>query len=90
VMLYWLTGSGASSARLYWESFGRGGLHKVDVPMGGSIFPKELMRPSRSWAERNFTNIQHWNELDRGGHFAAMEQPESFVDEVRTLFRLVR
>jgi epoxide hydrolase len=97
VMLYWLPGTGASSARLYWESmrevrerFTRANTDVVTVPTGCSIFPKELQRPSRRWAEKRFTDIRHWNELDRGGHFAAFEQPELFVDEVRTFFRLVR
>lgn len=97
LMLYWLPGTGASAARLYWESF-RGVEERftssntdvVDVPTGCSIFPKEVPRPSRRWAARRFTDIRHWNELDRGGHFAAFEQPELFVDEVRTFFRLVR
>jgi pimeloyl-ACP methyl ester carboxylesterase len=93
VMLYWLNGAGASSARLYWESFeksaGRPG-ETVDVPTGCSIFPKELVRISRRWAETRFTDIRWWNELDEGGHFAAFEQPELFVDELRSFFRLVR
>jgi epoxide hydrolase len=102
VMLYWLPGTGASSARLYWESFRQvqalfaegngtgGGGDTVTVPTGCSIFPRENPRPSRRWAARRFPNILHWNELDRGGHFAAFEQPELFVDEVRAFFRLVR
>jgi pimeloyl-ACP methyl ester carboxylesterase len=97
VMLYWLPGTGASSARLYWESmrevrdlFTRANADVVAVPTGCSIFPKELQRPSRRWAEKRFTDIRHWNELDRGGHFAAFEQPDLFVDEVRSFFRLVR
>ena len=88
VMHYWLPGAGASSGRLYWESFSRfGARDTVDVPAGMSIFPKEIFSPSRRWAERRFTDIRHWNELDAGGHFAAFEQPASFVDEVRTFFR---
>ena len=55
-----------------------------------SIFPKEIFPPSRRWAERRFTDIRHWNELDAGGHFAAFEQPATFVDEVRAFFRTVR
>jgi epoxide hydrolase len=90
VMLYWLPGNGASSARLYWESFRNRTRDEVHVPMGGSIFPKEIFRPSRRWAERQFTNIQYWAELDRGGHFAAFEQPDLFVDQLRQFFRLVR
>ena len=97
ITLYWLTRTPASAARLYWESFRTvaarftsGAVDMVTVPTGASIFPKEIPRPSRRWAERRFTDIRHWSELDRGGHFAAFEQPELFVDEVRAFFRLVR
>ena len=97
VMLYWLPGAGASSARLYWESIRRvqewisGSItDTITVPTGCSIFPRELQRPSRRWAQRRFTDIRYWNEPDRGGHFAAFEQPELFVDELRAFFRLVR
>jgi pimeloyl-ACP methyl ester carboxylesterase len=90
VMLYWLPATGASSARLYWESFSRGNADPVHVPTGCSIFPKEIIRPSRRWAEKRFTDIRYWNELDRGGHFAAFEQPELYVNEVRNYFALVR
>jgi epoxide hydrolase len=90
VMLYWLPGTGASSARMYWESFVRPGLGPVEVPSGCSIFPGEIARLPRAWIERRFTDLRWWNELDRGGHFAAFEQPSLFVDEVRSFFRLVR
>jgi pimeloyl-ACP methyl ester carboxylesterase len=97
VMLYWLPGTGASSVRLYWESIRQVNrwisgptTDTVAVPTGCSIYPKELQRPSRRWAERRFTDIRYWNELDRGGHFAALEQPDLFVEEVRSFFRLVR
>jgi pimeloyl-ACP methyl ester carboxylesterase len=98
VMLYWLPRSGASAASLYWESIrqvnewidGSAVQEPIDVPTGCSIFPKEIQRPSRRWAERRFPDIRHWNELDRGGHFAAFEQPELFVDEVRAFFGQVR
>ena len=97
LMLYWLPRTGASSARLYWESIRQvnewiSGSTKdtVTVPTGCSIFPKEMQRPSRRWAEKRFLDIRHWNELDKGGHFAAFEQPELFVDELRAFFRLVR
>jgi pimeloyl-ACP methyl ester carboxylesterase len=97
VMLYWLPATGASSARLYWESFARvsewftrATSDVVTVPTGCSIFPGEIPRPSRRWAAKRYTDIRHWNELDRGGHFAAWEQPGLFVDEVRAFFRLVR
>jgi epoxide hydrolase len=85
-MLYWMTASAASSARLYWHSFLNQNFDSVEVPTGCSLFPKELFRPSRRWAETRFTDIRYWNELDKGGHFAAMEQPVLFVDEVRRCF----
>jgi pimeloyl-ACP methyl ester carboxylesterase len=97
LMLYWLPRTGASSARLYWESIEQvngwisgTATDVIDVPTGCSIFPKELQRPSRRWAERRFTDIRYWNEPARGGHFAAFEQPDLFVDEIRSFFRLVR
>ena len=91
IMLYWLPATATSSARLYWESLASFiDEVPITVPTGCSIFPKELVRPARHWAERKYTNIIHWNELDRGGHFAAFEQPELFVQELRNCFRLVR
>ena len=90
VMLYWLPATGASSARLYWESFDDIDFTPIDVPVGCSIFPKEIFRMSKRWAEGRFSDLRHWNELDRGGHFAAFEQPDTYVDEVRAFFRLVR
>jgi epoxide hydrolase len=90
VMAYWLPATGASSARLYWESLRRPPADTVQVPAGVSQFPRELFRPPRHWVARQFTDLRYWNELDRGGHFAAMEQPELFVEEVRAFFRLVR
>lgn len=90
VMLYWLPGVGASSARLYWESYRRRRLDPVEVPTGVTLFPQELWRLPRSWIERRFTDLRHWHEPDSGGHFASLEQPETFVEEVRTFFRLVR
>ena len=62
----------------------------VAVPAGCAVFPKELQRPSRRWAERRFTDIRHWSEPPRGGHFAALEQPETYAEELRAFFRLVR
>jgi pimeloyl-ACP methyl ester carboxylesterase len=90
IMMYWLPRAGASAARLYWESFGKRIQDPVRVPAGASIFPKEIYRPSRRWAEPQFRDLRYWNELDKGGHFAAMEQPMTFVDEVRAAFRLFR
>ncbi|HEX4016325.1 MAG TPA: epoxide hydrolase [Frankiaceae bacterium] len=90
VLVYWLTNSGASSARLYWESYARSNMDPIGVAMGASIFPKEIIKMSQRWAAKRFTDIRYWNELERGGHFAALEQPEIFVNEVRSFFRLVR
>ena len=88
VTLYWLTGSAASSARLYWESFaGPRNQDPVTLPVGISQFPKEIFRTSKRWAETRFKNLIHYNELDKGGHFAAFEQPELFIGEVRDCFR---
>ena len=90
VMIYWLTRSAASSARLYWESFKNPPQNEVVVPTGCSIFPKEIVRPSERWIRKRFTNLCYYNELDRGGHFAAFEQPELYLQEIRTYFRSVR
>ena len=90
VMFYWLNGAGASSARLYWESFASFSGVTVDIPAGISQFPKEIFTCSRRWAERVYTDIRHWGELDHGGHFAAFEEPEVYVNEVRAFFRHVR
>jgi pimeloyl-ACP methyl ester carboxylesterase len=90
VMLYWLPGNGASSARLYWESFHDQNMEPVTVPTGCSIFPAEIVRFSRRWVETRFTDIRFWGEPERGGHFAAFEQPELFVEQVRAFFREVR
>jgi pimeloyl-ACP methyl ester carboxylesterase len=90
VMFYWLPAAGASSARLYWESFNKVHFDPVPVPAGVSIFPREIFRCSRRWAEKRFTRLVYWNELDRGGHFAAFEQPALFVEELRNCFRHMR
>jgi epoxide hydrolase len=94
ISLYWLTDSAASSARFYLEnvkpeppSYSAG---RIELPMAASIFPKEIYCPPRAWAEALWPNLIHWNELDRGGHFAAFEQPELFVEELRRAFRTIR
>ena len=92
IMLYWLTGTAHSSARLYYENRVADGWstkEKVQVPTGAAIYPREIIRPPRRWAEANY-NITHWTEQPRGGHFAAMEQPALYVDDVRAFFRTVR
>jgi pimeloyl-ACP methyl ester carboxylesterase len=97
VMLYWLPATGASSARLYWQSIRqvqdwmtRPATETVTVPTGCSIFPHENPRVSRRWAAHRYPNIVYWNEPDRGGHFPALEQPDIFVGELRAFFRHVR
>jgi pimeloyl-ACP methyl ester carboxylesterase len=86
IMLYWLPATGASAARLYWESFARFGTGTVAIPAGASAFPKEILPAPRAWVERTLTNLVYWNELDKGGHFAAWEQPELFIGELRACF----
>jgi pimeloyl-ACP methyl ester carboxylesterase len=92
VMLYWVTASAASSARLYWQSFapGRRTIHKVNIPTGVAVFPREIVAPVRRWMEGTYTDIRHWSEMPKGGHFAAFEQPEGFVRDVRDFFRELR
>ncbi len=95
ISLYWLTNTGASSSRSYWESatLGGGPFNAVDiptVPVAVTIFPGEIYRAPRSWAERTFHKLIYWNEVDKGGHFAAWEQPDIFVAEIRAAFRSLR
>ena len=94
VMLYWVTQTAASSTRLYWETLHSGALRRplerVTVPTGVARYPGEVViRYPRSWVEQTY-DVTHWAELPRGGHFAAMEQPDLFVDDVRAFFRTVR
>ena len=90
VMLYWVTQSATSSARLYWESFRSLRPAQVDVPTGVACFPKEIIPPVRSWSEGTYTDIRQWTKMPRGGHFAAFEQPDLFVEDVRSFFAQVR
>ena len=88
---YWLTNTGVSSGRLYLENkLGFFDPKGVSVPVAVSVFPDELYQVPRSWAEKAYPNLIHYNRLDKGGHFAAWEQPELFCDEVRTGFRSLR
>jgi microsomal epoxide hydrolase len=93
ITIYWATQTIASSVRLYCETVRAGrfgpGDERIEVPTGAAIFPKELYRPPRSWAEARY-NIQHWTEMPSGGHFAALEEPEALVKDLRTFFRKVR
>jgi pimeloyl-ACP methyl ester carboxylesterase len=85
--IYWLTGSGASSARLYWESFaGVDVTSPVTVPSAVSYFPAEMVKLPRAWVEARYTDLRHWNVLPSGGHFASLEVPRDFVDELRAAF----
>jgi epoxide hydrolase len=93
VMLYWLTRSATSSARLYWESERSGILTEkvafIEVPTGVARYPKEVLRWPRSWVEEQY-NVTRWVDMPRGGHFPAMEQPELFADDLAEFFRTVR
>jgi hypothetical protein len=92
ITLYWLTNTGVSSARLYWEN--KAGFFEakdISIPFAMSVFPDELYQAPRSWAERAYSdNLIHYNKLDRGGYFAAWEQPQLFAEEVRAGFRALR
>ena len=90
LMFYWLTGAGASSARLYYESFGSFAPQVVELPVAVSQFPKEIIPTARKWAKRVFPNLVHWGDMPKGGHFAAWEQPEAFVNELRAGFASMR
>jgi pimeloyl-ACP methyl ester carboxylesterase len=91
ITLYWLTNTGISSSRLYWETKGRFfDAVNVSIPAAISVFPDELYQAPRSWTERAYHKLIHYNRLDKGGHFAAWEQPQIFCDEVRTGLRPLR
>jgi pimeloyl-ACP methyl ester carboxylesterase len=97
VTLYWLTGTGASAARSYWEAYGPDApaaghqpLPPRPIPVGFTTFPGEIWRTPRSWVEASYPNVIYFNEVDRGGHFAAWEEPELFSEELRAAFASVR
>ena len=88
---YWLTNTAVSSARLYWEShLAFFDVKGVDIPVGVTVFPDELYPAPRSWAEKAYPKLIHFNRVDKGGHFAAWEQPETFSEEMRAAFRSLR
>jgi pimeloyl-ACP methyl ester carboxylesterase len=98
ITLYWLTGTGASAARAYWES-GRATAQAaaagqapppVSLPVGFTTFPGEIFRAPRSWVEQGYPNLTYFNKVDKGGHFAAWEEPELFSEEIRAAFRSLR
>jgi pimeloyl-ACP methyl ester carboxylesterase len=97
VTLYWLTGTGASAARSYWEAYGpdapgagQSPPPEVRIPFGFTTFPGEIWRTPRSWVEKSYPNLVYFNEVEKGGHFAAFEEPEVFSQEVRAAFRSLR
>jgi pimeloyl-ACP methyl ester carboxylesterase len=97
ITLYWLTGTGASAARSYWEAYGpdapgagQAPPPDVPVPVGFTTFPGEIWRTPRSWVEKSYANVVYFNEVEKGGHFAAWEEPELFVGELRAAFRSLR
>ena len=100
ITLYWLTGTGASAARSYWEAYGADAPAaaaaagrtppQVTVPVGFTTFPGEIFRAPRSWVETSYPSLTYFNQVDRGGHFAAWEEPELFASEVRAAFRTLR
>lgn len=91
IMFYWITDSGASSARMYAENADLTfNSIPVAIPTGVSVFPGEIFTPPRKWAERTFSNLVYWNRAERGGHFAAFEQPKIFTSELRAAFSSLR
>lgn len=92
ITITWLTNTALSGARLYWEYWGKGyfNVKGVSIPVAVSVFPDELYPAPRSWAEKAFPKLIHFNKVEKGGHFAAWEQPQIFCDEVRTGFRSLR
>lgn len=90
ITLYWLTASGASSARMYWEAMHAPRPTRIDLPMGYTMFPREIFPTPPSWIGQMFTNVVYTNEVPAGGHFAAWEQPEVFAREVQAAFARMR
>ena len=90
ITLYWVTNTGASAARLYWEAARIVYKGEVSVPAAFTVFPGELWRAPRSWVERTFKNLIYFHEVDKGGHFAAWEQPQLFSEEIRAAFKSLR
>ena len=92
ITIYWVTQTATSSARLYYESRNAPTsrpMGRIETPTGVAVFPFELFISPRKWAEASY-NVTHWTEMPRGGHFAAMEQPELLVDDLRAFFRPLR
>jgi pimeloyl-ACP methyl ester carboxylesterase len=98
ISLYWLTDTATSAARLYWENGARGSVlnataqktAEISLPVAITVFPEDVYRPPETWARRAYRNLIYFHEADRGGHFAAWEQPQLFSEEVRAAFRPLR
>lgn len=98
ITLYWLTNTAASAARLYWENGARGSViiaaaqrtNEIALPVAITVFPDDVYRAPESWARRAYHNLTYFHEVDKGGHFAAWEQPALFSAELRAAFRSVR
>jgi pimeloyl-ACP methyl ester carboxylesterase len=95
ITLYWLTNSGISSARLYWETFqlpkaGFFDPRHVTIPVAVSVFPDEIYAAPKAWAEKAYPKLIYFNRLSKGGHFAAWEQPKEFAEEMRAAFKSLR
>ena len=97
ITLYWLTNTGTSAARLYWENSGRGVTSaaaqktvEISLPVAITVFPEDVYRPPETWARRAYRNLIYFHEVDKGGHFAAWEQPQLFSEELRAAFRSLR
>jgi pimeloyl-ACP methyl ester carboxylesterase len=97
ITLYWLTNSAASSGRLYWENRGASPTSatamktaEISVPVGITVFPDDVYRPPQTWARRAYPTLTYFHEVDKGGHFAAWEQPDLFSAEIRAAFRSLR
>jgi len=98
ITLYWLTNSATSAGRLYWENGARGSVisagaqktAEISLPVAITVFPEDVYRPPETWARRAYRNLIYFNEVDKGGHFAAWEQPQLFSEELRAAFRSLR
>jgi pimeloyl-ACP methyl ester carboxylesterase len=95
--LYWVTNSATSAGRLYWENHGRPVIvaaaqrpSEISPPVAITVFPDDVYRPPETWARRAFPSLVYYNQVDKGGHFAALEQPQLFSEEIRAAFRSLR
>ena len=90
ITLYWLTNTGTSGARLYWENNANPNPVDISIPAAVTVFPGEIYQAPKSWAERAYHQLIYYHRVDKGGHFAAWEQPQLFSEEIRAAFRSLR